>query len=197
MKIALYFGSFNPIHTGHLLIANHILNYTDYKKVWFVVSPHNPLKSSKELRNEYARLNLVRLAIEDDPRLQACDIEFTLSKPSYTINTLAHLSDKHKAHEFGVIMGSDSFQNFENWRNHKQIIAQYKIIIYVRAGFDVEQQYDNQLILRNAPVLNISASLIRQLIAQGRSIRYLVSDKVREEIEKGRYYKKSPSQDPA
>jgi len=189
MKIALYFGSFNPIHIGHLIIANHIVNFTDYKKVWFVVSPHNPLKAAKNLLNEYARLNLVRFAIEDDPRFQASDIEFHLTRPSYTINTLTHLQDKYVACEFAVLMGSDSFQNFSKWKNYQQIINDYKVIIYNRPGFVVQQLYDNQLILNKLPLLDISASNIRTLISKGKSIRYLVPDKVREEIEKGRYYK--------
>ena len=111
MKIGLYFGSFNPIHTGHLIIANHVLNVTDLKKIWFVVSPQNPFKPSHSLLNEFDRLHLVRVSIEEDDRLRAVDIEFSLPKPSYTATTLGYLSEKYPAHEFHVIMGSDSYQN--------------------------------------------------------------------------------------
>lgn len=189
MKVALYFGSFNPIHIGHLIIANHIVNMKDYKKVWFVVSPQNPLKESKNLLNEYNRLHLVRLAIEEDPNFRVCDIEFKLPKPSYTIDTLTHLRINFPTHQFAVVMGSDSFQNFNKWKNYKKLIAENEVIIFKRPGFEVKQTLENQVILEETPLLEISASNIRKLIQEGKSIRYLVPDKVREEIEKGRYYK--------
>ncbi|HQV61071.1 MAG TPA: nicotinate (nicotinamide) nucleotide adenylyltransferase, partial [Chitinophagaceae bacterium] len=118
MKIGLYFGSFNPVHVAHLIIANHILNETDIEKVWFVVSPQNPFKTENSLLNEYHRLHLVKLATENDNRIKASDIEFTLPKPSYTVNTLAYLAEKHPEHEFCIIMGSDSFQNLPKWKNY-------------------------------------------------------------------------------
>src|SRR5437868_10508175 len=115
MKIGLYFGSFNPIHIGHLIIANYVINSTSFKKIWFVISTQNPLKLSKTLLNEYQRLHLLRLAIENDYHLMVSDIEFKLSKPSYTIDTITHLKEKYHQHEFGIIMGSDSFQNIHRW----------------------------------------------------------------------------------
>ena len=130
MKIGLYFGSFNPIHIGHLIIANHIINNTDCKKVWFVISPQNPLKQSKTLLNEYQRQYLIKLAIEDDPNLKASSIEFKLPKPSYTIDTVTYLKEKYTHYQFAIIMGSDSFQNIEKWKNYEQLIKENKIITY-------------------------------------------------------------------
>src|SRR5690349_5833152 len=122
MKIGLYFGSFNPIHVGHLIIANHYLNNTDLKKIWFIVSPQNPFKEQAGLLNEYHRLHLLRLAIEDDTRMKAMDIELNLPKPSYTATTLSHLEEKYPGNEFHIIMGSDSFQNLHKWKNFESII---------------------------------------------------------------------------
>ena len=189
MKIALYFGSFNPIHVGHLIIANHVLNSTDYQKVWFVVSPQNPLKPSKGLLNEYDRLHLVRLAIEDDPRFKAIDIEFRLPKPSYTIDTLAYLKGDFPEHDFAVLVGSDSYQNISKWKNHEQLLKENAMIIYRRKGFEIDKLADNHIIIENAPYIDISATFIRGVIREGKSARYLVPEKVLDEIEKGRYYK--------
>ncbi|RYY86018.1 MAG: nicotinate (nicotinamide) nucleotide adenylyltransferase, partial [Chitinophagaceae bacterium] len=130
MTIGLYFGSFNPVHTGHLIIASHVLNEGAVDKVWFVVSPQNPFKPSATLLNEYDRLHLVQKAIEGDDRLRASEVEFGLPRPSYTAHTLAHLSEKYPAHRFQVIMGSDSFQNLANWKNADAIIKHYPILVY-------------------------------------------------------------------
>src|ERR1700741_149484 len=158
MKISLYFGSFNPIHIGHLIIANHVLNETSINKIWFIVSPQNPFKESKTLLNEFDRLHLVRLATQDDNRIRCADIEFNLPKPSYTSNTLAFLSEKYPEHQFSIIMGSDSYQNLDKWKNYETIIK-------------------------------ISASQIREYIRSAKSIRYLVPEIVREEIESRKFYK--------
>ena len=135
MKVGLYFGSFNPIHTGHLIIASHVANYTDMDQVWFVVSPQNPLKPSSVLLNEYHRLFLVQLAVEEDPRLRATDVEFKLPRPSYTIDTLTYLQEKYPRHEFSLIMGSDSFQNLKRWKNYELLVKNYPFIIYRRPQF--------------------------------------------------------------
>ena len=190
MKIGLYFGSFNPVHVAHLIIANHILNETDIKKIWFVVSPQNPFKTDSNLLNEYHRLHLVRLATEDDKRIKASDIEFGLPKPSYTVNTLAYLAEKHPEHEFCLIMGSDSFQNLHKWKNYEVIIKNYAIYVYKRPGFDPVNNMGANLHVLNAPLLQLSATLIRKYIKEGQSVRYMIPDKVLEEIEKGGYYKK-------
>jgi nicotinate-nucleotide adenylyltransferase len=189
MKIGLYFGSFNPVHVAHLIIANHILNETDIEKLWFVVSPQNPFKESASLLNEYHRLHLVKLAAEDDNRIKASDIEFNLPKPSYTTATLAYLKEKHPEHEFCIIMGGDSFQNLHKWKNYEVIVKDYHVYVYNRPGFDVKNTVNAKLHIVNAPLLQLSATQIRQYIKEGKSVRYLLPEKVREEIEKGGYYK--------
>ncbi len=190
MKIGLYFGSFNPIHTAHLIIANQVLNETDIEKIWFVVSPQNPFKFESNLLNEYHRLHLVRIATEDDNRIKASDIEFNLPKPSYTTNTLAYIKEKHSEHEFSIIMGSDSFQNLHKWKNFEIIVENYLIYVYKRPGFDVMNNINAKLSLVDAPLLQLSATQIRKYIKEGKSIRYMVPDKVLEEIEKGNYFRK-------
>ncbi len=189
MKVGLYFGSFNPIHTGHLIIASHVANYTDMDQVWFVVSPQNPLKPSSVLLNEYHRLFLVQLAVEEDPRLRATDVEFKLPRPSYTIDTLTYLQEKYPRHEFSLIMGSDSFQNLKRWKNYELLVKNYPFIIYRRPQFPVQDSLGATITILVAPMLEISATQIRDNIKEGRTIRYLVPDKVREEIEQNRYYK--------
>jgi nicotinate-nucleotide adenylyltransferase len=192
MKIGLYFGSFNPIHNGHLIIANYIIQNADISQVWFVVSPQNPLKKSSSLLNEYNRLYLVQIAIEEEQSLKTSDIEFRLPKPSYTIDTLTYLQEKYPAHEFSVIMGSDSYQNLSAWKNYEQLIKNYNIIVYERPGFKPENIYHgSHTIFLKAPMLEISSTYIRKTIKEGKSIRYLVPEKVRIEIEQNGYYKNS------
>jgi nicotinate-nucleotide adenylyltransferase len=190
MNIGLYFGSFNPVHTGHLIIANHILNETDLEKIWFVVSPQNPFKSNATLLNEYNRLHLLKVATEDDTRIKISDIEFNLPRPSYTSITLAHLVEKYPEHQFSLIMGSDSFQNLHKWKNFESIVTGYPIYVYNRASFEISNHVNAKLTIVDAPLLQISATQVRQLVKEGKSIRYMVPEKVREEIEKGSYYKK-------
>jgi|SRR5882757_9969865 len=191
MQIGLYFGSFNPIHHGHLLIANYILENTELDQVWFVVSPQNPLKPSGSLLNEYHRLYLVQLAVEGENRLKASDIEFKLPKPSYTADTLAYLQEKYPAYKFSIIMGSDSFQNLPKWKNYTHILQNYPVYIYKRAPQETISPYPGAKgnILLAAPLLPISATDIRRKIKEGKSIRYLVPDNVREEIERNGYYR--------
>jgi len=188
MKVGLYFGSFNPVHTGHLIIANYILNEGWIEKIWFVVSPQNPFKSNSSLLNEYDRLHLLKTATEDDPRIKISDIEFNLPKPSYTSITLSHLQERYPQHEFSIIMGSDSFQNLHKWKNFEFIVKNYHIYVYQRAGFQVDNQINAKFTIVNAPLLQISATQIRHLLKEGKSIRYMVPEKVRDEIEKGHYY---------
>lgn len=188
MKIALYFGSFNPVHVGHLIIANHVLNETDVERLWFVVSPHNPLKQENGLLNEYHRLHLVQTAIGDDLRMKASDIEFHLPRPSYTIDTLTYLKEKYPEHEFRIVMGSDSFSNIKKWKNYELLLRDYKILIYQRPGFIVQAPENADTLILQAPLLEISATRLREMVQKGKSIRYMVPDKVREEIEAGGYY---------
>ena len=190
MNIGLYFGSFNPIHIGHLIVANHILNETSIEKVWFMVSPQNPFKESKSLLNEFDRLHLVRLATQDDNRMKCSDIEFSLSKPSYTTQTLAFLSERHPEHKFSIIMGSDSYQNLDKWKNFEAIVSNYSIYVYKREGHEVNKIFSANSFILDAPIIEISASQIRLNIKTGKSIRYLVPEIVREEIETRKFYKK-------
>lgn len=191
MKIGLYFGSFNPIHHGHLIIASHILQYSDLDQVWFVVSPQNPLKPSGALLNEYHRLFLVNASIEGENGLKASDIEFKLPRPSYTTDTLAYLQEKHPNSEFAIIMGSDSFENLPKWKNYAQLLKNFPIYVYKRSGHENLPEYPGakKLITVDAPLLPISATDIRKKIKEGRSIRYLVPEAVREEIERNGYYR--------
>ena len=189
MNIGLYFGSFNPIHIGHLIIANHVLNETPINKIWFIVSPQNPFKESKTLLNEFDRLHLVRLATQDDNRIKCSDIEFNLPKPSYTSNTLTFLSEKYPEHQFSVIMGSDSYQNLDKWKNYETIINNYPVYVYKREGHEIKNTFDKEAVILSAPIIQISASQIREYIRSAKSIRYLVPEIVREEIESRKFYK--------
>jgi nicotinate-nucleotide adenylyltransferase len=189
MNIGLYFGSFNPIHIGHLIIANHVLNETPINKIWFVVSPQNPFKESKTLLNEFDRLHLVRLATQDDNRVKCSDIEFNLPKPSYTSSTLIFLSEKYPEHKFSLIMGSDSYQNIDKWKNYETIINNYPVYVYKREGYEIKRTFDKEAVILSAPIIQISASQIREHIRSAKSIRYLVPEIVREEIESRKFYK--------
>ncbi|GAC1416555.1 MAG: nicotinate (nicotinamide) nucleotide adenylyltransferase [Flavisolibacter sp.] len=191
MHIGLYFGSFNPIHNGHLIIANHILNNYNLEKIWFVVSPQNPLKPAGALLNEYDRIHLVKKAIEKDNRLRACDIEFNLPRPSYTAHTLSYLREKYPGKQFSLIMGSDGFQNLGKWKNADFIISNYEIIIYMRPGFPLDNTFHAKIKVMEAPLLEISATYIRELSQAGQSIKYLVPDSVEEEITAYGYFKKT------
>ena len=194
MKIGLYFGSFNPVHNGHLIIAQHIINETDLGQVWFIVSPQNPFKQQKQLLNEYDRLHLVNLAIQKNAALKAVDIEFRLPKPSYTITTLTYLQEKYPQHSFSIIMGSDSLQNLDKWKNSEQIMTNFPIYVYTRPAVPFTDHKIKELHSVQAPLLEISATHIRELISKGKSIRFLVPDIVADEIELAGYYKsKNPS----
>ena len=188
MKIGLYFGSFNPVHNGHLIIVNHILNSTDLDQVWLAVSPQNPLKKSSSLLNEYHRLHLVKSAIDGEKNIKASSIEFHLPKPSYTIDTLTHIREKYPQHDFAIIMGGDSFNNIQKWKNYQVLLKEYTIYIYLRPGFEIAEHEKNIIIL-NAPLIEISSTRIRELLKAGKSIRYLVPDIVKEEIDKNSYYR--------
>ncbi len=189
MKIGLFFGSFNPIHIGHLIIANYILNETEVEKIWLIVSPLNPFKADASLLNEHYRLNLVKEAVLNDERIIASDVEFQLPKPSFSINTLAYLKENYPENKFSIIMGSDSFQNLHKWKNFEAIISNYKILIYRRQGFEIDNKLNAEIEILEFPLLGISSTEIRGLIKKGKSIRYLVSEKVREEIQRNHYYK--------
>jgi nicotinate-nucleotide adenylyltransferase len=189
MKIGLFFGSFNPIHVGHLIIANLMVEASDLKKVWFVVSPQNPLKPGKGLLHEFDRYDLVRAAVYDNYKLEVSDVEFHLPKPSYTIHTLVHLQEKHPDKEFRIILGEDNLSNFTRWKNYRQILDHYGLYVYPRPGTQLSElrSHPNVTIVE-APLLDISATFIRERIRKGQSVRYLVPDAVEEMIRAKGYY---------
>ena len=191
MKVGLYFGSFNPVHHGHLLVASYVLQNTGLEQVWFVISPQNPLKQAGALLNEYHRFHLVQLAIEGAKDMRASDIEFRLPKPSFTANTLAYLMEKYPSHQFAIIMGSDSFQNLPKWKNADWLLQHYPIYVYKRPGYATLPVYEGAKEVHElaAPLLPISSTDIRKNIREGKSIRYLVPETVREEIERNGYYR--------
>ena len=189
MKIGLYFGSFNPIHVGHLVIANHIANNTSLDQIWFVVSPQNPLKGAGSLLNKFHRKYLIDIAIDGEKKLKSSTIEFSLPIPSFTVDTLTYLREKYPDHLFSVIMGSDSLKNITKWKNYEQIVNNYEILVYERPGFKTENNFGKNIIMLNAPLLDISSSKIREMIKTGKSIKFLLPDVVKEEIEKNHYYK--------
>ncbi len=200
-RIGLYFGSFNPIHIGHLIIASHIANMDHIDEVWFVVSPQNPHKKKKNLLADFHRLAMVRIAIEEDQRLKASDIEFNLPKPSYTVYTLQALKEKHPDHHFTLIMGEDNLRTLHKWRNYEYIIKNYPIYVYPRAKTIQEEASDSKedikndiinqanIILTEAPVMKISSSFIRNLIVEKKDVRYLLSEAVYNYLDEMNFYK--------
>ena len=189
MNVGLYFGSFNPVHSGHLIIATHIANYTDLDRIWFVVSPQSPYKRQETLLNENHRKHLIDLSIEGEKKLRTSNIEFKLPKPSYTAETLLYLSEKHPDYRFTIILGSDSFLNVRNWKNSDYLWNNFDFLIYERPGFEVKKEMLNEKrSVLKAPLLQISSSRIRQMVKEKKSIRYMVPEIVREQIETHQYY---------
>lgn len=204
MKVGLYFGTFNPIHVGHLVIANYMADYTDLDQVWMVVTPQNPLKVKSSLLPDYHRLALVQEAIEDNDKLRASDIEFKLPKPSYTTTTLAYLKEKYPTHEFSLIMGEDNLRTFHKWQNHEVILKNHKLYVYPRVLTLQEEEevqeignlHDNLLsdhkhviFCNDAPVMKVSSSFVRQAIRDGKDVRYLLTEPVHQYIEKMNFYR--------
>ena len=189
-KIGLFFGSFNPIHIGHLIIANYMATHTDLNEVWLVVSPQNPLKEKSSLAKDHDRLHLVRLAIDDNPALRVSDIEFSLPKPSYTVDTLAFLDEKFPQHEFALIMGGDNLKSFHKWKNYEVILRKHQIYVYKRPNYEIGELSSHANVhLFDAPMMNISASYIRNCIREKKSIRYLVPPEVFEYLSGSQLYK--------
>lgn len=189
MKVGLFFGSFNPVHVGHMAIANYMAEHTDLDQVWMVVSPHNPLKNKKTLAKDFDRLHLVNLAIGSNNLLRASDIEFYLPKPSYTIDTLTYLKEKYPKHEFVLIMGGDNIGTLHKWKNYEQIL-EHEIYVYRRPSYEEGNLVNHKNVhVFDAPLFDISASYIRKTVKEKKSIQYLVPDKVYE------YLKVSPIYD--
>lgn len=195
MKIGLYFGTFNPIHVGHLIIANHMAEHADLDQVWMVVTPHNPLKKKSTLLADHHRLEMVFLATEDFPKIKPSDIEFKLSQPNYTVNTLVHLEEKYPENTFSLIMGEDNLKSFHKWKNYEAILAHHEIYVYPRVGFTDEN--DNHLFknhpkihLIDAPVVEISSTAIRDHIKKGKNVLALLPQKVWAYIDHNNFYKK-------
>lgn len=199
MKIGLFFGSFNPIHIGHMIIANIMAENTDLRKVWFVVTPQNPLKPSKGLLHEFDRYDMVKAAIADNYKLEVSDVEFHLPKPNYTVYTLAHLREKYPGKEFKLIVGEDNLENFTKWKNHQEILNQFGLYVYPRLRGEVGQAWQGvtnselkrhaNVTIVEAPLLDISATYIRNCIRNNKSIRYLVPEVVEQMIRQKGFYK--------
>ncbi len=190
-RIGLFFGSFNPIHTGHLIIAEYMASRTDLEQVWFVVSPHNPLKLRSTLANDYDRLHMVQMAIDDNPKLKASNIEFSLPKPSYTIDTMVYLHEKYPQHHFSLIMGSDNLESISKWKNYELLLERYIIHVYKREGMPIDQSLIPAADIRiyDVPMLDISSTFIRQSIADGLSIRYMVPESIYQFLDGSRLYR--------
>ena len=187
MKIGLYFGSFNPIHMGHLIIAQSLFQRGRLDQVWFVVSPQNPLKKQESLAHEQDRLRMVELAIDDNYQFRASDVEFRMPRPSYTIDTLTYLSDKYPQHQFSIFLGSDNLSHFHKWKNHHAILENYPILVYPRPG-EVKTLDHPGVSYMEAPLLDISATFIRQSIQEGLSVRYLLPERVEQYITDKKLY---------
>jgi nicotinate-nucleotide adenylyltransferase len=192
MRIGLFFGSFNPIHVGHLIIASTMADRAPVDQVWFVVSPQNPFKQRSALLHEFDRMHMVRLAIADNPQLNATDVEFHMPKPSYTADTLAYLSERHPNDTFRVIMGEDNLQHFHRWKNHAHIVETHGLLVYPRPNAAKTEWHGHpQVSLIEAPQVDISATFIREAVRQGHSIRYLVPQHVEEYIRAMRFFEQA------
>ena len=197
-KVGLYFGTFNPIHVGHLIIANYMADYTELDEVWLVVSPQNPLKKRETLLKDHHRLTLVRIAIEDNLKLMACNEEFNLPIPSYTVNTLAYLKEKFNTQEFHLIMGEDNLRSFHKWKNQDEILNNHKIYVYPRAlteqeiedSSNVNSAFNHVNVIKcQAPIMKISSSFIRKAIKNKKDVRYLLTPEVHKYVEEMNFYK--------
>ncbi|MGY6649030.1 nicotinate (nicotinamide) nucleotide adenylyltransferase [Wenyingzhuangia sp. IMCC45574] len=193
MKVGLYFGTFNPIHTGHLILANHMLHYTDLDEVWLVVTPHNPHKKKQTLLDNYHRLEMVYKATSDFEHLHPSDIEFKLKQPNYTVDTLVHISEKYPNHEFAIIMGEDNLRSFHKWKNYEVILEDYHVYVYPRVGdflaSDTAVVNHPKVNIVKAPVVEISSTFIRKAIKDKKSVKHLLPKSVWTYIDQMNFYK--------
>ncbi len=193
MNIGLFFGSFNPIHVGHLIIANHLAEFSDLDKVWFVVTPHNPHKKKNTLLADHHRLQMVNIAVEDYPNLEVSSIEFDLPQPSYTVNTLIHISEKFPQHKFSLIMGEDNLKSFHKWKNYETILENHQIYVYPRVANKIanpellEHKHIHKI---DAPIVELTSTSIRKGIATQKEIRPLVPQNVWQYLDEMNFYKK-------
>ena len=179
MRVALYFGSFNPIHIGHLALANYICEFGEVDELWFVVSPRNPFKQQADLMDDDLRLHLVQLAIEGYPKFRACDVEFSMPRPSYTYNTMQKLHELYPEHEFQLLMGADNYPNLKDWYRGEQLLKEYPVIVYPRPGYEIdEDSLTANVRLVNAPVFEISSTFIRESMAAGQDVRFFLHPSV-------------------
>jgi len=207
MKVGLYFGSFNPVHIGHLVIANHLANNSDLDQIWLVVSPQNPHKKKSSLLADHHRLALVKVAVDDNPKLRASDIEFKLPQPSYTVNTLAYLKEEYPNNSFTLIMGEDNLRSLHKWKNYEQILKNHEIVVYprvltiqelekIKAGEDISKtssnidiQKENITVLEDTPIMKISSSFIRKAIKENKSVKYLLTPEVEKYCDEMNFYR--------
>ncbi|WP_256002976.1 nicotinate (nicotinamide) nucleotide adenylyltransferase [Pedobacter deserti] len=190
MKTGLFFGSFNPIHTGHLVIANYMAGFTGLKEVWLVVSPHNPLKKRSNLANMYDRLEMARLATENSEQLKVSDIEFGLPQPSYTIDTLTYLRERYPGKDFVLIMGADNMASFKKWKNYELLLRDYQIFVYPRPGADLSVWKGHPSVtITDTPQMDISSTFIRNAIKEGRNVQFFVPDSVLDFIDGKQMYR--------
>lgn len=193
MKVGLYFGTFNPIHVGHLIIANHMAEFSDLDQVWLVVTPHNPHKEKQTLLDDYKRLEMVHLATEDYDKLRPSDIEFKLAQPNYTVNTLAYLQEKFPQYVFSLIMGEDNLKSLHKWKNYEVILANHDIYVYPRIA-DGKSEIDPAAFPNvryiDAPVIELSSTFIRKSIKNGKNIRPMLPEKVWQFVQHNNLYKR-------
>jgi nicotinate-nucleotide adenylyltransferase len=191
MHIGLFFGSFNPVHVGHMVLANYMVEFTDIEKVWFVVSPHNPLKNKKSLLDQNQRLHMVNLAIGDSDLFKSNNIEFGLSQPSYTINTLAHLNEKYPQHTFSLIIGKDNLSSFHKWKNYEEIIKRFKLYVYPRPNAEASDlDLHKNVIMTEAPLIEISSTFIRNALLEKKNVSFFVPESVWNYIDEMSFYRK-------
>lgn len=191
MRVGLFFGSFNPVHVGHMVLANYMLEFTDLDRIWFVVSPHNPLKQKTSLIHERQRLQMVTLAIGENRKMKASNIEFKLPQPSYTVNTLAYLKEKHPDTVFVLIMGADNLEGFHKWKNYEEILNQYEIYVYPRPETDGGKLISHKKVkMVNAPLMELSSTAIRNAIKEKKDVRYFVPPTAWEYMREMHFYEK-------
>lgn len=177
-KIGLFFGSFNPVHNGHLMLANYIVEYTDLDFIWFVVSPQNPFKDKDSLLQDRHRFDMLEMAVKNDSRFEVCDIEFNMPKPSYTIDTLTRLSELYPETEFHLICGMDNLAGFQKWKNAQEILDNYHLLVYPRKGYEGGELVNHKSVsIINAPEIEISSSFIRTAVAENKDVRYFMPEK--------------------